>query len=313
MTTDAAVGGDSAARPDVAQERWYLNDQREFLLRSIDDAECELAAGDLAQADFDVLVLRDQQRLAEVEADLAALGPEAPDDPEPTSPVTSAADTTARRRLGPGRRVGIVAASLLIVIGAVILVNHAVNPSLPGQPVTGTVTESKVKQIADELTEAAALNNNGEGVQALQLYEKVLTQDPGDPIALASSGWLEWNYGSAGGSASSERAGRNAEKRAIANAPSYWAGHLFLGLIILNQDRNASGAIKEFTKFLGDRPPDAELVSVAPLLASGYKQANVPYPARLAAAVATAKAAASSTRTTTSPSTTSPSTTPSTP
>jgi tetratricopeptide (TPR) repeat protein len=303
MTTDAAVGGDSAARPDVPQERWYFNDQREFLLRSIDDAERELAAGDLAQADFDVLVLRDQQRLAEVEADLAALGPEAPGDPEPTSSVTSATNTPARR-LGPWRRVGIVAASLLIVIGAVILVNHAVNPSLPGQPVTGTVTESKVKQIADELTEAAALNNNKEGVQALQLYEKVLTQDPGDPIALASSGWLEWNYGSAGGSASSERAGRNAEKKAIANAPSYWAGHLFLGLIVLNQDRNAPGAIKEFTKFLGDHPPDAELVSVAPLLASGYKQANVPYPAKLAAALATAKAAASSTTTTTSPSTT---------
>jgi tetratricopeptide (TPR) repeat protein len=309
MTADATVGGDQAARPDVVQERWYLNDQREFLLRSIDDAERELAAGDLAQADFDVLVRRDQQHLAEVEAELAALGPEAPEDPGPTSSITPAADTPTRRRFGPWRRVGIVAASLLIVTGAVILVNHAVNPSLPGQPVTGTVTESKVKQIAAELTEAAVLNNNGEAVQALQLYQEVLAQDPGDPIALAASGWLEWNYGSAGGSATSELAGRRAEKKSIAIAPTYWAGHLYLGLILLNQDHNASGAIKEFTKFLGDSPPDAELVSVAPLVASGYKQANVPYPAKLAAAVATAKATtttappSTTTTTTTSPST----------
>jgi hypothetical protein len=300
MTTDAAVGGEPAARSDATQERWYLNDQREFLLRSIDDAERELAAGDLTQADFDVLVLRDQQRLAEVEAELASLGPEAMD-PAPAVANASGTDTSARRRLGPWRRVGVVAASLLIVAGAVILVNHAVNPSLPGQPITGTVTESKVNLIAAELTEAAELNNSGRGVQALELYQKVLTQDPGDPIALASSGWLEWNYGSAGGSLSSQQVGRKAEKEAIARAPSYWAGHLYLGLILLNEDNNVSGAIKEFTKFLGDGPPDAELVSVAPLLASGYDQAKLPYPAKLAAAVATAKAATTST---TTPSTT---------
>ena len=311
MRTDAVAGVESAVHADVEQERWYLNDQREFLLRSIDDAAREHAAGDMAKADHDVLVMRDQRRLAEVEAELAALGPVAPttlDEPHPVSPAV--ADVPARRRLGPWRRVGIVAASLLIVAGAVILVNHAVNPSLPGQPVTGTVTESKVKQIADELTEAAVLNNNGEGVQALQVYETVLTQDPGDPIALAASGWLEWNYGSAGGSVTSELAGRKAEKSSIAIAPSYWAGHLYLGLILLNEDHNVSRAIKEFTKFLGDSPPDAELVSVALLVASGYKQANVPYPAKLAAAVATAKATtspAAPTPSTTTPSTTTPS------
>jgi hypothetical protein len=299
MTADAVVGGGSTARPDVAQERWTLNDQREFLLRSIDDAERELAAGDLTQADFDVLVLRDQQRLAEVEVALAALGPEALDDPEPTS-ITPTAEIPARRRFSPWRRVGIVAACLLIVTGAVILVNHAVNPSLPGQPVTGTVTQSKVKLLAEELTEAAVLNNNGEAVQALQLYQKVLTQDPGDPIALANSGWLEWENGNSGKSAPAERAGRTAEKQAIALAPSYWAGHLYLGLIILNQDHNPSGAITQFTKFLGDSPPDAELVDVAPLVAAGYKEAKVPYPAKLAAAVATAKA---TTPTSTTPST----------
>ena len=38
MTNDLETGG-ADARPDAGEERWYLNDQREFLLRSIDDAE----------------------------------------------------------------------------------------------------------------------------------------------------------------------------------------------------------------------------------------------------------------------------------
>jgi tetratricopeptide (TPR) repeat protein len=310
MTTDATVGGGPVAHPDVEQERWYLNDQREFLLRSIDDADREHAAGDMAKADRDVLVMRDQKRLAEVEAELAALGPvtttapaapaapDARDAPEPVSPVV--ADVPARRRLGPWRRVGIVAASLLIVAGAVILVNHAVNPSLPGQAPSGSITESKARLIEQELAAAAVLNNNGEAIQALQVYNRVLAQDPEDPEALAAWGWLEWNYGNAGKSPTLLAAGRRAETKAIAVAPSYYAGHLFLGLIVLNQDHDAQGAVKEFTKFLADSPPNAELVSVASLVVTGYQQANVALPPKLATALATEAAA--------TPSTTEPST-----
>ena len=63
MTTDAALGGE-AVRPSGEDERWYLDDQREFLLRSIDDAVREHEAGDLATPDFEVLVARDRRRLA---------------------------------------------------------------------------------------------------------------------------------------------------------------------------------------------------------------------------------------------------------
>jgi tetratricopeptide (TPR) repeat protein len=295
VTTDAAVGGDGV-RSDVEHERWLLNDQREFLLRSIDDAERELLAGDLSKDDYDVLLLRDQKRLAEVEAELAALGP-LPEDDQKTVP--SEAEAMARRRLGTGRKLGIVVACLLIVTGLVILVNHAVNPSLPGQAVTGSITESKVELIEQQLADAATLNNNGEGVQALQLYDKVLSEDPADPKALANSGWLEWNYGEAGKSATLMQAGRRAVKKAIKLAPTYFAGHLFLGLILLNQDHNVRGAIGEFTKLLADHPPNAELVSVASLVASGYAQAKEPLPPALAKALATETGSSTTTTTTT--------------
>src|SRR6185312_3331174 len=262
MTADATPekaatvgGGEPDPRSEAKQERWYLNDQREFLRRSIEDAEREHAAGDLATSDFDVLVSRDRQRLAEVESELAALGPEA-NGREPAATLASGSESPVGqglatadppgRGLGPWRRLGIVAACLLIVAGAVILVDHAVSPSLPGQAVSGSVTQST----ADELAEAAVLSNNDEAIPALELYQKVLAQHPSNPEALAFSGWVEWNYGTRGRSPSVRLAGRRAEEKAIAAAPSYYAGHLFLGLILLNQDDNDTGAIEEFAKFL---------------------------------------------------------------
>jgi tetratricopeptide (TPR) repeat protein len=282
VTTDGAVAG-RAGRPGHDEERWALNDQREFLLRSIADAERELDAGDLAPADYDVLRQRDEARLAEVEAELAALGPAPPlpaephQDPPPLS----------RRRFSPRRRAGIVVCCLLIAAGIGILVNHAVNPALPGQAVSGSVTITKEQQIDDELQQADILNNQKKGQAALQLYDKVLGQDPGDPRALAASGWLEWNYGVAGRSTTLMSAGRESEEQAVRVAPTYYAGHLFLGLIELNQDHNAPGAIDEFTKFLADHPPKGEIATVAKEVAAGYRLANVPFPAALAAALPT--------------------------
>ncbi len=308
MTTDAAVGGE-ASRADVEQERWSLNDQRDFLLRSIDDAERELLAGDLSKGDYDVLLLRDQTRLAEVEAELAALGPapragsntEYSDQPPSGTEPQKEASSSPRRRLSPWRRVGVVVACLFIITGLVILVDHAVSPSLPGQPVSGSITESKVQLIEQQLAEADILNNKGEAVQALQLYDKVLSEDPSDPNALAASGWLEWNYGTEAKIKAIRNVGRQDEQKAIRLAPSYYAGHLFLGLIILTQDRNPTGAIAQFTKFLADNPPQAQVVNVASLVAVGYKQANVPLPPALATALATELAKAATTTTTSTP------------
>ena len=85
MTTGAVERGTESS--GSGSERWYLNDEREFLLRSIDDAERERGAGDLSDADYEVLVARDRTRLAEVEAELAALGPDL--GPEPPADADS--------------------------------------------------------------------------------------------------------------------------------------------------------------------------------------------------------------------------------
>ena len=160
-------------------------------------------AGDLSEWDYQVLVARDRSRLAEVEAELAALGPELPADAEPDHPTGhrphpterqphrpgAGSPTRARRRYGTWSRVGIVVACLFIVAGAVILVDHAMSPAAPGQAPSGSVTVSKAQQIEDQLAAAAVLTDDGEGQQALELYNKVLTEDPDDPDR-ARRGWL---------------------------------------------------------------------------------------------------------------------------
>ena len=283
------AGEPKAERPDTGGERWYLDDEREFLLRSIDDAARERDAGDLSDSDYDVLVVRDRSRLAEVEAELAALGPEAPADAVPDSP-----DVPPRRRYGRWRRVGIVVACGFIVAGAVILVDHALSPALPGQAPSGTVTLTKAQQIEDQLAAAALLAQGGEAQQALVLYNKVLTEDPEDPDALAAGGWLEWNAGVTGKSAAVEQAGRQSEEKAVHVAPGFYGGHLYLGLILLDQDDNASGAITQFTAFLKDGPSETEVKNFASQISPAWAQMHEPLPAALAAE-------ATSTSTTTAP------------
>ncbi|HEY2215663.1 MAG TPA: hypothetical protein VGH31_11440 [Acidimicrobiales bacterium] len=266
---------------DTGDERWFLVDEQEFLQRSIEDADRELSAGDLTEADHAVLTQRDRQRLAEVTAALAELGP-TPEVPPSVFDVDDEPEEGFRRR--DWRRVGIVASCFLIIAGIVILVDHALSPRLPGQSSSGSVSLPKAQLIEQQLEQAGSLANGGQPVQALKLYQRVLSEDPNDPNALSAAGWLEWNYGTAGHNPTLQKDGRQSEEKAIKVAPTLYAGHFFLGLILYNQDDNAKAAVVQFNNFLADHPPAAEVTSVAKLAAGAYKQAGVAVPAQFAAA-----------------------------
>ena len=75
---------------EPGDERWYLTDEREFLQRSLSDADREREAGDLSSEDHALLVARDTARLADVEDELAALD------------VASTASSTSVRPRAPG-------------------------------------------------------------------------------------------------------------------------------------------------------------------------------------------------------------------
>ncbi len=278
MTVNGSVERRDGSQRD---ERWYLSDEREFLHRSLLDADREHDAGDLSDEDHSLLVARDSTRLAEVEAELARL------DPEPTvPPPAEAAPGSEGGPLSVWRVIGLVAACLLIVTGAVILVVHFVQARQPGQASSGSVTLSQAQLIEQQLQQALVLNNQGQTKAALVLYDKVLSEDPSNPAALAYAGYLQWNVGSAAHVASLVRIGRAEIETSVKDSPTYYAGHLFYGLVLENQDHNDKAAAAQFDDFLADHPPAAEVPQVAPLVVGAYQAAGEPVPAAFSSASA---------------------------
>ena len=262
-------------------ERWYLADERDFLRRSLDDAAREHEAGDLSDEDHAVLVARDTSRLAEVEAELAVLGP-VPVEAPTIEDSSDARDAAWRARMPLWRRVGIAIACLFILGGAAILVAHFVQARQPGQASSGSVSVSQAQLIEQQLQQALTLNDRRDTVGALELYEKVLSEDPSNPAALAYAGYLVWNQGSAAHAASLVKIGRSEIETAVTDAPSYYQGHLFYGLVLENQDHDHAAAVAQFNDFLADGPPAAELPQVAPLVAGAYASAGQPLPTAFA-------------------------------
>jgi tetratricopeptide (TPR) repeat protein len=232
-------------------------------------------------------VARDRGKLADVEAalgDLAPLPPPLPLQPEEaespagTPPAPAAPTPRSRWRL-----VGILASCALILVGVLILVDHALSNRLPGQAVSGGITQTRAQLIEQQLAQASTLYNGGQTTEALSLYEKVLTEDPTDPTALAQSGWLEWNAGASDKQPSLEALGRKVEQQTIRVAPTFYGGHLYLGLILLYQDNNPKAAVGQFNQFLNEVPPAALVQAVAPKVRDAYTAAGLPVPAALAA------------------------------
>ncbi len=277
--------------PSHGDEHWHLADERDFLRRSLDDAAREHEAGDLSDEDHALLVARDSARLAEVEAELTAhTGRPAADAADAAhdnalSAASSAGEDgapvpdTPRRRMPLWRRIGIVVACGCIVLGAVILVAHFVQARQPGQASSGSVTQTQAQQIEEQLQQALALNNAGNVEGALVLYNRVLSEDPSNPAALAYAGYLEWNQGSRSHVASLVRIGRAQIQTAVKDSPTYYQAHLFYGLVLVNQDHDDKAAVVQFNDFLADGPPETELAQVEPLVLGAYESAGVPVPA----------------------------------
>ena len=160
------------------------------------------------------------------------------------------------------RKVGIAASCLLIVAGVVILVAHFVQARQPGQASSGSISVSQAQQIEQQLAAGSALDNAGGAKNeqaALVLYNDVLSEDPSNPAALAGAGWLMWNLGTASHVAGYTEDGRAEVTRAVSVSPTYYQGHLYLGLILANQDHNNAAAVVQFDEFLADDPPSDEL------------------------------------------------------
>ena len=139
-------------------------DQREFLLRSLEDLEREHAAGDLDDADYQALKDDYTARAA------TALRAEQRATPRPL-----------RRRTGLVVLVGIIA--FAVVAGVVVA--QASGRRDPGDTATGDISRS----ITGKLNDARRCFTAGNAECTLDLYDEVLAEQPSNAEAMTYKGW----------------------------------------------------------------------------------------------------------------------------
>jgi cytochrome c-type biogenesis protein CcmH len=140
------------------------------------------------------------------------------------------------RRVAP-----LFGAVLIVLAGALWLVDRSSSQRLPGATATGGATG-----LDEELQQAATLASS-DPAAALAVYDEVLADDPNQPVALSGEGWI---YAEAGYVAKGEGLLQKAET----DDPSYDPPHLYRGLVLLEDQRKPAAAIKELKWYLAHGP-----------------------------------------------------------
>lgn len=240
-------------------DREYLENERDFCLRSLRDLDAEFAAGDIDEQDY--LDLRDSYtvRAAAVLKALAgttgsgngsAAPTAAPASPNgSTHPAPSPGNTDRRpvARAGWRRRAGVAVGVVVITAGACWTVVESSASRLPGQEITGQALGSE--QVASQLLAAQKAISKGDDVSALKDYQKVLSSQPGQPEALTGEGWLLAQTQQP----SLLNQGLGMLARAEQAAPDYAPAHLYRGIALLSED-DYTGAITELQWYLAHSP-----------------------------------------------------------
>jgi cytochrome c-type biogenesis protein CcmH len=301
------AGGDGTEPLDGAA----LEERRRFLRLSLADADAEYLAGDLSDKDYLALRHRDMLRLAALELRTAevngadavsptrdvivadppvgaggstpggrsgAAGDRAPAGPagQEVAPASKRGRRSRRSRWYLGGAVAAFGAAL--VVGVSLFATNR----LPGQTPTGSVSLTQDQLVAQSLTRAAALENQGQAGQAAQLYQSVLDGHPSNEVALAQLGWLEYQTGRSGGSASLIGDARAKLNQAVRLDPGDPAARLYLGTVLWQRDGNAVAAAEQYRRFLADGPPPAIVDQAAPLVRQVYQAVGLPVPPQVA-------------------------------
>ena len=248
--------------------RAELEEERDFLLRSLDDLDREHEAGDLEDHDHRALkadytaraatVLRRLQALdtppAPVlgDADQAAGAvPEPPASRRSASTPSSSATTKERGRRRPWPVVLSIVATVALGGGAGYLVTQSSGERLPGQESSGGPDRGPRAL----LQQGIDADNAGQLVEAAKLYDAVLAEDPENVLALTRRGWVLGRSGRQSGNPELLQAGLGYLERATKIDPSFADAHAFKGLVLGALKRPAE-AVCEFRAWLAIAPID---------------------------------------------------------
>lgn len=267
-----------------------LEEDRDHLLRSLDDLEEERAAGDIEEADY--LALKDDYT-ARAAAALRALaqGRVAQAGATPTTAGAPADGAVAgrpeRRRVeaGPGPRsrwrpVVVVGALLAFAVAAGALVARTAGERVPGDPATGSIAATGPSEgIARDLARARDLIGEGRSLDAIKLYDGVLRRDRRQPEALAYRGWLLRLAGRASGNTELVDKGLEFIERAVVADPTYPDAHFFKAFVLYQDRKDPAAAIPELRAFLANDPPPEMVPVVEDLLNRALAEAGATPPA----------------------------------
>lgn len=241
-----------------------LTEERDFLLKSLDDLEAEHEAGDVDDHDYTVLKDSYTARAAAVlrALDQLVVGP-----PRPPSVAPVA------RRAATRGTVAILAAVVIFAGVAGTLVMRTAGQRLPGDNVSGSTPTSPVAKL---LAQAQSQFQNQQLLDAVKTYDQVIALDPRNPEALAYKGWLLRLAGHQGQDQTLVDRGLQSIRAAEAANPSYPDAHFFAGETLLKDKNDAAGAISEFEQFLADNPPPDYAPVVQGELAAARAQLGAP-------------------------------------
>ncbi|MFO7281576.1 MAG: tetratricopeptide repeat protein [Thermoanaerobacterales bacterium] len=235
VTGDAPAGRRARAARLDPDTLAALEEERDFLLRSLDDLEREHEAGDVDDHDYEVLKDDYTARAARV---IRAI-------------ETHQARLAAARRPRSRRRValttlGVVAFAVL----AGVLVADAAGRRGSGDTLTGDIRTST----RDRLGEALELAAEQRYDEAVEVYDEILAEQPDHAEALTYKGWAQYLSG--------DPEGIGTLTAAVEADPEFPDAHAFLALILARAGRT-DAALMELDRLEAlDPPPDvAALVS----------------------------------------------------
>ena len=239
----------------AGRSRLELEEERDSLLRSVEDLDGELARGDIDEADH--AALKDDYTVRAAAVLRAIEASESAPTPSPPAPAHGPGRRRRRARL-VAAAVGVVA----LVAVAATSVTRSSEERLPGESATGDITATGPSDdVGRGLARARQLTGQGKTLDAIKAYDEVLSLDPRQPEALTYRGWLVRLAGRQAGNPELVDRALEYLNRAVAADPSYPDAHLFRGLVLYQDKGDARAALPEFRAFL-DADPPPEMVSL---------------------------------------------------
>ena len=268
-------------KTETAGRLGRLRDERDNLLRSLEDLETERRAGDVEPLDYASLRQSYIARTSLLLHEITVLEQQSELITDRRSLLSRIRRSLGRRR---SRRLLVAFALLWAVAGVTLAALHFAGVRLPGQSATGTVSLSEALVVQQQLAQASELAGTGQIAEAITLYSRVLATVPHQHEALTYQGWLIRLSGISAGQRLVVARGDQELALAASVAPGYPDARGLNAIALAEDGHDIRGALVQLNALVHDHPPQSLVVALRPQVLKIYHQAKVAAPGIFAAA-----------------------------